>query len=43
MYKTSSQPLEKNKDLLSSFDECLLPIASHDTNGFFNYLNKFEL
>jgi PAS domain S-box-containing protein len=36
-------PLEKNKDLISSFDECLLPIASHDTNGFFNYLNKAAL
>ena len=36
-------PLEKNRDLISSFDECLLPIASHDTNGFFNYLNKAAL
>ena len=36
-------PLDKNRDLISSFDECLLPIASHDTNGFFNYLNKSAL
>ena len=36
-------PLEKNRDLISSFDECLLPIASHDINGFFNYLNKSAL
>ena len=36
-------PLDKNRDLISSFDECLLPIASHDTNGFFNYLNKAAL
>ena len=36
-------PLDKNKDFISSFDECLLPIASHDTNGFFNYLNKAAL
>jgi len=36
-------PLDKNRDLISSFDECILPIASHDTNGFFNYLNKAAL
>jgi len=42
-YTDKLLPLEKNKDLLSSFDECLLPIASHDTNGFFNYLNKAAL
>ena len=42
-YTNKLLPLEKNKDLLSSFDECLLPIASHDTNGFFNYLNKAAL
>ena len=40
-YTDKLLPLEKNKDLLSSFDECLLPIASHDTNGFFNYLIFF--
>ncbi|MDC1100660.1 MEKHLA domain-containing protein [Methylophilaceae bacterium] len=43
MYTDKLLPLEKNKDLLSSFDECPLPIASHDTNGFFNYLNKAAL
>jgi len=42
-YTDKLLPLEKNKDLLSSFDECVLPIASHDTNGFFNYLNKAAL
>ena len=42
-YTDKLLPLEKNKDLLSSFDECRLPIASHDTNGFFNYLNKAAL
>ena len=42
-YTDKLLPLEKNKDLLSSFDECVLPIASHDTNGFFNYLNKSAL
>ena len=42
-YTNKLLPLEKNKDLISSFDECLLPIASHDTNGFFNYLNKAAL
>ena len=42
-YTDKLLPLEKNKDLLPSFDECLFPIASHDTNGFFNYLNKAAL
>ena len=42
-YTDKLLPLEKNKDLISSFDECVLPIASHDTNGFFNYLNKAAL
>ena len=42
-YTDKLLPLEKNKDLLSSFDECVLPIASHDSNGFFNYLNKAAL
>jgi len=29
--------------LVESFDECPLPIASHDINGIFNYLNKAAL
>ena len=42
-YTDKLLPLEKNRDLISSFDECLFPIASHDANGFFNYLNKAAL
>ncbi len=29
--------------MVESFDECPLPIASHDINGIFNYLNKAAL
>ena len=36
-------PLEGGNNLINSFDECLLPIASHDSNGLFNYLNKAAL
>jgi hypothetical protein len=34
-YTDKLLPLEKNRDLISSFDECLLPIASHDTSMVF--------
>ena len=30
-------------NLTESFNECSFPIASHDLNGFFNYLNKAAL
>ena len=33
----------KKDDLAKGFDECPLPIASHDSNGSFNYLNKAAL
>ena len=29
--------------MIESFNECSFPIASHDLNGFFNYLNKAAL
>ena len=29
--------------MIDSFNECSFPIASHDLNGFFNYLNKAAL
>ena len=29
--------------MIESFNECSFPIASHDLNGLFNYLNKAAL
>ena len=30
-------------NLVESFNKCPFPIASHDLNGFFNYLNRAAL
>ena len=42
-YLKKTLPLKDSGDLVESFNECSFPIASHDSNGFFNYLNKAAL
>ncbi|MDA7842645.1 MEKHLA domain-containing protein [Methylophilaceae bacterium] len=42
-YLKKTLPLKDSGDLVESFNECSFPIASHDSNGLFNYLNKAAL
>ena len=42
-YANKTLPLKDSVNLIDSFNECSFPIASHDLNGFFNYLNKAAL
>ncbi|MDA7691411.1 MEKHLA domain-containing protein [Methylophilaceae bacterium] len=42
-YLKKTLPLKDSGDLVESFNECSFSIASHDSNGLFNYLNKAAL
>ena len=43
MYSNKTLPLVDAGNLVESFNKCPFPIASHDLNGFFNYLNRAAL